>query len=182
MLSLTSGIVSASHVGKKMMKLLASFDCEMLLYDPYVTAEQAKGHGARKVELDELASESDAISIHAPSIPATDNMFDADLFAKMRDDCVLVNTARGSIVDEPALIAELQKGRFFACIDVTDPEPPADDSPLRTLPNVVLTPHTAGGHDNRWRIGLHAAKEMARGLAGEPMEGEVKKEMLERLA
>ena len=81
-----------------------------------------------------------------------------------------------------AMIAELRKGRFYAFIDVTDPEPPAADSPLRTLENVFLTPHTAGGSDNRWRIGLHAAREIARALGGEPLEGEVTREMLQTIA
>jgi len=176
------GIVSASHVGKHMMKLLTMFDCEVLLYDPTVSVDDAAGWGARKVEFDELCSESDAISIHAPSIPATSKMFGVEAFARMRDRCVIVNTARGSVIDEKALIAELQKGRLYALLDVTDPEPPADDSPFRKLENVLLTPHVAGGPDNRWRIGLHAAREIARCLAGEPMEGEVTKEMLANIA
>ena len=176
------GIISASHVGRQMMRLLRSFDAQVLLYDPFVKAERAREFGARKVELDELLRESHAISVHAPSIPATDKMLNAAAFALMRDDCVIVNTARGSIIDEPALIKELKKGRFFACIDVTEPEPPADDSPLRTLPNVVLTPHIAGGNDNRWRLGLHAAQELGRFFRGEKMLGEVTREMLATMA
>ncbi len=176
------GVVSASHVGRQMMRLLENFDCEVLLYDPFVSEEGAEEFGARKVELDELCRESEAISIHAPSIEATNNMFDASRLATMRDDCVLVNTARGSIVDEAALIGELQKGRFLAFIDVTDPEPPADDSPLRALDNVVLTPHIAGGNDNRWRLGLHAAHEIERALKGEALVGGVTQKMLETIA
>jgi len=99
----------------------------------------------------------------------------------MKDDAVLINTSRGQNIDQQALIAELEKGRLFAFLDVTDPEPPAVDSRLRTLPNVVLTPHVAGGGPNP-RMGDHAVEELRRFFAGEPPLHEVTREMLGRVA
>jgi phosphoglycerate dehydrogenase-like enzyme len=102
----------------------------------------------------------------------------------MRDGTVLVNTARGAIIDELALVDELKTGRIFACLDVTDPEPPAADSPLRTLPNVVLTPHIAGAaSSNRFRQGTYVVDELERVLLrGEAPRFGITEEMLKRMA
>ena len=99
----------------------------------------------------------------------------------MNDDAVLINTSRGQNIDQQALTAELEKGRLFAFLDVTDPEPPARDSRLRALPNVVLTPHVAGGSANP-RMGDHAVEELRRFFAGEAPLYEVTREMLARIA
>jgi phosphoglycerate dehydrogenase-like enzyme len=110
-------------------------------------------------------------------------MIDGERLALMKDDAILINTARGMIVDEQALVAELTKGRLFACLDVTDPEPPAPDHPLRSLPNCVLTPHIAGAVNNGVkRVGQFAIDELKRLLAGEPLQGEVKAEQMSTLA
>jgi phosphoglycerate dehydrogenase-like enzyme len=101
----------------------------------------------------------------------------------MQDGATFINTARGALVDEAALVAELQTGRIFAVIDVTDPEIPPADSPLFTLPNVFLTPHVAGAiGTERLRLGLMAVEEIERFVRGEPMLYEVQPELLERLA
>ncbi len=177
------GIVAASHVGRNVIRLLQGFDVEILLYDPFVTEEGAKDLGARKVELDDLCRECDIVSLHAPKIAATRHMIDARRLGMMKDDAVLVNTARGSLIDEHALCEELARGRLFACIDVTDPEPPSPDSPLRKLPNVVLTPHMAGcAGEMRRRVGDHAVEELRRFFAGEPLMNEVTRGTLERMA
>ena len=177
------GIVAASHVGRNVIRLLAGFDVEILLYDPFVTEDGAKELGARKVELDELCRECDVVSLHAPSIAEMRHMIDARRLAMMKDDAVLINTARGSLIDENALCEELAKGRLFACIDVTDPEPPSPESPLRSLPNVVLTPHIAGcAAEMRRRVGDHAVEELRRFFSGEPLMNQVTREMLASMA
>ena len=138
------GIVGASNVGRHVIRLLLAFAVRVLVYDPFISAAEAAALGAQKVELDELLRRSDIVSLHAPAKPETQHMLDAGRLALMKDNALLINTARGSLIDEPALINELSRGRFFAFLDVTDPEPPAADSPLRRLENVVVLPHSAG--------------------------------------
>ncbi|MGD8627282.1 MAG: hydroxyacid dehydrogenase, partial [Anaerolineae bacterium] len=132
----TVGIVGASHVGRHLIDLLGPFGVQILLYDPYVSAEGAGRLGVTKVELDDLLRQADVVSLHAPAKPETHHLLNAGRLARMKDEALLINTARGSLIDEAALIAELRRGRFFAFLDVTDPEPPAADSPLRRLDNV----------------------------------------------
>ena len=180
---ITIGVISGGYVGRHMVKLLQNFHVDVLLYDPILTAEQIKEIGATKVELNELLSRSDVVSIHAPAIPATENMLNKDNLCLMQDGAVLINTARGTIVNEADLIAELKKGRIFACIDVTNPEPPAKDNELRALNNVVLTPHIAGTSTNGLkRVALHVCEEIARLLNGEKMRTEVNLDDLAKLA
>ncbi|MBC7242213.1 MAG: hydroxyacid dehydrogenase [Anaerolineae bacterium] len=176
------GIVGASNVGRHVIRLLQPFHVHILLYDPYVSEEQARNMGAAKVELDELVQEADVISLHAPALPATYHMIDARRLSMMKDDALIINTARGSLIDEEALIRELEKGRFFAFLDVTDPEPPAPDSPLRRLPNVVVTPHIAGCIENCTRMGERAVEELRRFFAGEPPLNPITRDALDRVA
>jgi len=176
------GIIGASNVGRHVIELLKPFKPNVLLYDPFVTAEDAKDLGTTKVELDELLRQSDVVSIHAPANPATHHMLNAAGMALMKDDALIINTARGSIIDEKALIEELKKGRFFAFLDVTDPEPPAADSPLRTLENVVVVPHIAGCIDNCTMLGELAVEELRRFFAGEPAVYQITPELFERIS
>lgn len=177
------GVISGGAVGKHMVKLLKNFHVDVLLYDPILSAEQIAALGAEKVSLETLLSECDVVSVHAPSIPATDNMLNASNLCLLQDGAVLINTSRGSVINEKDLIAELKKGRFFACIDVTQTEPPAKDNELRTLPNVVLTPHIAGTATNGLkRVALHVCEEIERLLNGEKMRTEVNLDDLARMA
>jgi phosphoglycerate dehydrogenase-like enzyme len=101
----------------------------------------------------------------------------------LRDGAIILQTSRGSVVNEPDLIAELSTGRIRAAIDVTDPEPPAQDSPLRSLPNVVLTPHLAGATGSGcWRMGNHTVREIENVLSGKPPVYAVTRDMLDRMA
>ena len=178
------GVISAGFVGRHLIKLLGAFGVEVLLYDPYVIEEKAAELGARKAELEELLRESDIVSLHAPSIPATNHMINKDTLALMKKDAILINTSRGSVLDEAALYEHMAAGNLkYACLDVYDPEPLAEDNPLRSLKNVILTPHIAGLATNgRLRIGIHAAEEIGRFLKGEPMLCEVREEMLATMA
>lgn len=179
----TIGVIGTGKAGSHYIRLLRNFDVDILVYDPIVTAEQAAAMGAKKAELEELLAASDVVSIHAPSLPATYKMINRERLAVMKDDAILINTARGSIVDEAALVAELERGRLFACLDVTDPEPPAQGHPFRTLPNCILIPHIAGAVNNGVkRVGQFAIDELKRLVAGEPLQGEVLEEQLSTLA
>ncbi len=177
------GVISGGFVGRHMVKLLKNFHVDILMYDPILSQEQIQQIGAEKVELDELMAQCDVVTIHAPSIPATDNMINKSNLSLMKDGAVLINTSRGSVINEQDLIEELQKGRIFACIDVTNPEPPAQDNVLRTLDNVVLTPHIAGTATNGLkRVALHVCEELERLLNGEKMRAEVNLDNLSNLA
>ncbi|TNF19744.1 MAG: hydroxyacid dehydrogenase [Rhodobacteraceae bacterium] len=140
----TVGIVGASRIGRRVAEELRRHQIAVLLHDPFVSAEEAATFGARKVEMDTLLAESDVVSLHQPLLPSTENSFGAAEFARMRDGALLINTARGRIVDSRALEGAMADGRLFAVLDVTEPEPLPDASPLWDMPNVMLTPHVAG--------------------------------------
>ncbi|THV37009.1 hydroxyacid dehydrogenase [Glycomyces buryatensis] len=164
------GIVGASRIGRRLIELLRPFDFQVLLSDPHVDAAEADRLGVRLVELDDLMAASDVVTVHAPALPETDDLIDAKRLAAMRDGAVLINTARGSLVNTDALTAELESGRISAIIDVTEPEPLPTESVLYDLPNVFLTPHTAGSHGNELaRMGLFMVEEAERFIAGEPL-------------
>ncbi|WP_335987571.1 hydroxyacid dehydrogenase [Glycomyces sp. MUSA5-2] len=166
----TVGLIGASRIGRRVIELLRSFDFEVLLSDPHVDAEEAARLGVRLVDLDSLMAWSDIVSVHAPDLPETRRLVDAKRLAAMKDGAVLVNTARGSLVDTDALVAELAAGRVSAILDVTDPEPLPTDSPLFDLPNLFLTPHVAGSQGNELaRMGRFIVEEAERLAAGEPL-------------
>ena len=181
---LTVGVISGGWAGRHYIELLRPFNVDILLYDPFITEERAQAMGCRKASFEEVLKQSDIVSIHAPSIPETFHMFNAETLSLMKKDAVLINTARGSIIDEAALYAHMKAGNLkYACLDVFDPEPPAVDNPLRTLPNVIMTPHLAGLANNGLKkIGQHVCEELERFLAGTPMLAEVTKEMLATMA
>ncbi|MFB6891333.1 hydroxyacid dehydrogenase [Kitasatospora sp. NPDC056327] len=165
----TVGIVGASRIGRRVLELLRPHDLDLLLHDPYVDAAEAAGLGARSVGLDELCSASDVVSVHAPELPATRHLIDGRRLGLMRDGATLVNTSRGSLVDQEALLGELVSGRLEAVLDVTEPEVLPADSPLYDLPNVLLTPHVAGSLGGELhRMAAAAADELARYTAGQP--------------
>lgn len=177
------GVISGGYVGRHMVKLLKNFHVNIFMYDPTLSADEISEIGATKLELNELLSTCDVVSIHAPSIPATDNMLNKDNLCLMKDKAVLINTARGSVINEQDLIDELKKGRLFACIDVTEPEPPTPENELRTLKNVILTPHIAGTTTNGLRrIALHVCEELEKLVNGEKMRTEVNLDNLGSIA
>ena len=173
----TIGIVGASLIGRRVIKLLQPFGCDILLYDPYVDSDEAFILGTVKVDnLTELCGRSDVITLHTPDIPATNGLMGAAQFAAMRDDAIFINTARGACVDEAALIANLTMGRLLAFLDVTMPEPPSIDSPFRKLPNVVYTSHIAG--PPCFNLGRQAVDDIESFLRGGEPQYVVTPEML----
>ncbi len=177
------GIIGASRTGRRVIELLRPFDFEVLLYDPYLGADEAEALGVRATGLDELLAHSSLVSVHAPATPQTHHMIDAARLALMPDGAALINTARGSLVDTGALVKELVTGRLLAVLDVTDPEPLPADSVLYRLPNVFLTPHIAGSMGNELRrLGLAAVQEIERLLAGRPLAHRVEHAQLAHTA
>ena len=179
----TVGIIGASHVGQLVIEHLQTFDMRVLLYDPYTTPLEARHAGAHKVGLTELLSQSDVVSIHAPLLQDTRGMLGARELALMNDGTTLINTARGAIVDQSALEAELVNGRLFAILDTTDPEVLPPNNPLYRLPNVFLTPHIAGSlGDETQRLTDFIVAELERYDRGIALRHLVKREHLARLA
>jgi len=177
------GIVGASRIGRLVMQQLRHFEFSVLVADPYLSAEEAAKLGAEKTEMDDLLRRADVVSLHAPSLPETHHLLDARRLALLRDGAVLVNTARGALVDGDALRAELVAGRIDAVIDTTDPEILAADSPLYDLPNVFLTPHIAGAMGSETqRMATLALDEIERFAKGEPLAHEIRLEDLARIA
>ncbi|MHB9131093.1 MAG: hydroxyacid dehydrogenase [Armatimonadota bacterium] len=179
----TVGLIGASMVGREVIRLLHSYDLRILLADPFVDAEEAARLGVTLVELRELMAQSDVVSLHAPNLPELRHTINADLLALMRDGATFVNTARGALVDEDALMAELLSGRIQAVLDVTDPEPPLPGSPFYSLPNVIYTPHIAGSMQQEChRMADFALDELARLLQGLPLQNAIHPAALAHLA
>lgn len=179
----TIGLVGASKIGRRVAKLLEPFDYTILLYDPFVRPDDPITSTAQRVDLHTLLTRSDIVSIHAPSLPSTRGMIGAAELERMRDGTTLINTARGALIDEAALIAELETGRISAVIDVTDPEIPPSNSALFRLPNVFLTPHIAGAvGSERLRLGQLVVDEIERFVAYQPLQHAIEPALLERLA
>ncbi|HEU0207031.1 MAG TPA: hydroxyacid dehydrogenase [Pseudolysinimonas sp.] len=179
----TIGIVGASRIGRRLLELLRPFDFDVLVYDPFLSPEEAEKLGARACELEELVRSSSIVSLHAPAIPQTHHLIDQQLVSLMPDGAALINTARPSLVDQDALITRLRSGRIRAILDVTDPGELPEDHELRSLTNVYLTPHLAGSQGNELlRVGQSALEEALRLSSGTPLRHEVSLADLARMA
>lgn len=179
----TVGLVSASTVAREVIRLLKPFPVRILVYDPLLSEAGARELGVERRELDALFAEADFVSLHAPSIPATRHMIGRGQVAAMKSGALLINTARGSILDHDALLEEARRGRIRVVLDVTDPEPLPPDHPLRALPNVYLTPHVSGaGAYGYFLIGDMTAAAVDAFFAGRPVEGAVNLRRWEELA
>lgn len=164
----TVGLVGFGHVGRLFRRLLDPFGGRVLVSDPALSDEEAAQHEVERTDLPTLLKSSLVVSLHAPDIPATRGLIGAGELALLSDGTVFLNSARGRLVDTDALTAALTTGRFQAAIDVTDPEPLAEDHLLRTLPNVLWTPHQAGPTDDELpELTRTALTDLARFLRGE---------------
>ncbi len=169
------GIVSLGIIGRRLVELLDPFAVTLAAYDIHRDAPLSERHHLRYMSLQQLFATSQVVSIHAPLLSATRGLIGGDLIRLMPTNAVLINTARGAVIDEASMIRALcDRPDVIALLDVTEPEPPQPDSPLWTMPNVVLTPHIAGafGRERR-RLGEFAVAEVRRYLCGEPLLGEV---------
>jgi D-3-phosphoglycerate dehydrogenase len=144
----TVGLVGFGAVGREVASRLKGFGCRILVSDPRVPAEVAAGWGVHQAQLEELLAESDFVSLHASLNPGTDSMVDAGFLSKMKRGSFLVNTARGELVDEPALQAAIEDGHIRgAALDCFRKEPPGKDHPILRLDQVLVTPHIASHTD-----------------------------------
>jgi len=140
----TLGLVGFGNIPRALAPKAKAFGLRVLAHDPFVGRDVFASLGVEGVGLDELLASSDFVSVHAPLTPQTRGLIDASAFAKMKPGALIINTARGPLIDEKALIAALDSGRIGgAALDVLETEPPVKDFALIGRPNVVLTPHTA---------------------------------------
>lgn len=162
----TLGIIGAGHIGKAVARVAQALDMEVLAY-----SRTPREDGLRYVGLDQLLAQSDFVSLHCPLNDQTRHLIDDAALSKMKPTAFLINTARGALVDEAALIDALRAGTIAgAGLDVQETEPPAPDSPLYTMENVLLTPHMGWkGLETRQRLVALLSENIRAYLAGAPI-------------
>jgi len=143
--NLTVGVVGFGNVGRNVGRRWAGFDPDLLAYDPFVDDETVRDHGCEPATLEELLADADVVTLHARLSEDTHHLLDADAFDAMGEDALLINTARGGLVDTDALVAALEADSIGgAALDVFEAEPIPEGHPLLALDDVLLSPHTAG--------------------------------------
>lgn len=177
----TLGIIGMGRIGQGMARRAQGFDMRVLYYDPYCRPEKGAQFGAECVGLDTLLAESDFVSVHVPLTPETHHMIGAEQFKRMKPTAILINSARGPIVDPDALYEALKNGDIaYAALDVTEPEPLPADHKLLTLPNIIVCPHIASASiATRTKMATMAAENLIAGLKGERPPNLVNPEVLE---
>jgi D-3-phosphoglycerate dehydrogenase len=161
---------------------MRSFRTRVIAYDPYVTREAMEGLGARSCSLDDLLEVSDVISIHVPLTKETKQLIGRKELATLKDSVLLVNTSRGSVIDQEALVESLRKGRIGAAgLDVLAKEPPSSTDPILGFENVIVTPHIGWySEQSSSRLQENAALETERILTGKPPKHPINPEVLLR--
>ncbi len=177
LLDKTVGIVGYGAISRHLLRLLKPFHVKIKLFSNHTTEEQAKELGVQKASLEEIFSTCDIVSLHCARSAANYHLINADLLNRMQEGALLINTSRGDVIDEEALIPLLQKGFIRAALDVYEgPEPIAVTSPFRKLrDNVQLYPHMAGPTtDYRYYCALLTIQDLERLMKDEPLENEIK--------
>lgn len=163
----TLGLVGCGNVGRAIARKLSSWELkEVIGYDPFLTQEQMGESGIRKCELPEVIAGADILSLHVPLLPETKHLMNKEQFAKMKQGALLINAARGGVVDEAALVEVLASGKLSgAVLDVLEDEPKVAEM-LAKAPNLILTPHIAGyTHEADKEVSLVPVRELLRLLA-----------------
>jgi len=180
----TIGLISLGVIGRRVRERLRAYDLKVLAYDPFVGPEQAAQLDVEMVDIHELFARSDVLSVHTPWLPETEGLITGELLASMKPGATFLNTARGAVVREDELIAVMKRRPdLTAFLDVTHPEPPAQDSPLLNLANVLITPHVAGSMDHECRrMGREMLAEFDRWKHGKPMRWALTETQMVRMA
>jgi D-3-phosphoglycerate dehydrogenase len=167
----TVGIVGFGRIGREVVARLGPFKCRRLVNDAFVPANMVREHGCEPVTLDVLLQESDIVTLHCPSTPQTRRLLNSDSMNRMKAGAIVVNLARGDLIDTAALVMALQSGQVaLAAIDVCDPEPIPAGHPLRLLPNVIAASHVASASPKAVRtLRETAARIAAMALRGESL-------------
>ena len=167
----TVGLIGLGRIGRAVVQRLGAFGCRFSVFDPYLTSEEAAGLGVTLRELEQVLQEADALSLHIPLTKETRHFIDEERLALMKPSAVLVNTARGGLVDTQALVQALTEKRLYgAALDVFEEEPLPPNSPLREVEGLLLSPHLAWYSESALvRLQRLAAEEVKRALLGEPL-------------
>ena len=147
----TLGIVGLGRLGARVARYAIALDMNVVAWSPNLTEAKARDAGARLVNKSELMADSDAISVHMVLSPRSRGIIGAEDIARMKKGAILINTSRGPLIDESALIAAVNAGKIIAALDVYDKEPPPQDHPFRASGHTVLTPHLGYGVAETWR-------------------------------
>ena len=179
----TVGLIGLGMIGKRLNALLKNFSFEVIANDPFLAEEQAREHGVERVSLEELFRRSFIVSNHVPDLPTTKDVLNGALFETMREGATFINTGRGAQIVESDLIRVLKdRPDLTALLDVTYPEPAAEDSELWTLPNVWITPHIGGSvGDEVVRMADCVIDEFEAWQSGKPLRYQVTREVLETM-
>jgi D-3-phosphoglycerate dehydrogenase len=163
------GLIGFGNIPRALAPKAKSFGLKVITHDPYVSADVAKAFGVENTSFEDLLGRSDFVSLHAPLLPATRGLMNADSFARMKQGAFLINTARGPLIDETALVVALDSGHLGgAALDVVAVEPLPKESPLLGRNNVILTPHTAYySVEALGELQTKCASDVARVLSGE---------------
>jgi phosphoglycerate dehydrogenase-like enzyme len=177
-------LLGAGAVGRKLIELLRPFNLRLLVFDPFLTPENAAELEVRQVSLEAAFSEGYIVSNHLADLPETRGMLHRRLFESMRQDATFINTGRGMTVDEEAMIEVLRlRPDVTALLDVTQQEPPAEGSPLYSLPNVHLSTHIAGSHaDEVVRLADYCIEDFRAWSRGQPLRYQVSMQMMKTMA
>jgi D-3-phosphoglycerate dehydrogenase len=164
----TLGLIGFGHAAREVVRKLSGFGMRVLVHDPYVDAQTMVQHGASAAGLDEVLAASDFVSLHCPLTPQTRHLIGERELRQMKPTAILLNTARGPVIDETALVRALREGWIAAAgLDVLEKEPPEPNHPFLGLDNVVLTPHVAGysaeGLERRWQWSVETVLALAHG-------------------
>lgn len=160
----TLGIIGFGRIGSRLGEIASAFGMKVLAYDVIDISERAREVGAEVCLMEDLLQRSNFITLHVPLLPSTRNLISEKEIAQMKPGTVIINTARGGIVDEKALYTALSERKVYAALDVFDEEPPTS-SPLRTLDNIVMTPHIAGSTEEaQQRTGVEVARKVLAAL------------------
>lgn len=172
LLGTTLGLVGFGRIARRLCALVAPFEMKVFVYHPSCTVEPLATHVVKVGHFEELLPQADILSLHCPLTPSTRGLVNQRTLGMMRRGACIVNTARGGIIEESHLIEAIRGGHVGgAALDVLEQEPPAEDSPLLQLENVVLTPHVASASDRSLaNMGLQAAKNVLDVLGGEPVD------------
>lgn len=171
----TVGLVGFGAIPRRLATTMSGFGCEILAADPYVSDDLIRAQNVEPTDLEDLLARSDALSIHCPLTEETEGLIGRAELEAVPEDAVVVNTARGRVIDTDALVAALEADVIgFAALDVTDPEPLPAEHPLRRLENALVTPHTGWySEGSRRQLSREIAEDVGRVLAGEGPENEV---------
>ena len=179
----TVGIIGIGFIGKRVASIVKDvFGCRVLAFDPHVAPDDIRRWRVEPVGFDELMATSEILSIHCPLTTETEGMIGADQLAMLPDGALLISTARGSIIDEPALVQALESGKVAGVgLDVWEREPPSADHPLLAFDTVIASPHTAGVTvDSRATMARYAATQLIDLLDGKPPARPVNPEVADR--